>query len=132
MDNLDKILPLLIIAASFILSIVSSARKAKAQKQEQQTSPVPPVKKPEVLRKPVEKPVQKSVPVRKGLDTKYRPENVEPVVSALNITNQSSEFSEPILQESNFEQESFAFNIQDVDEIKRAVIYSEILTRKYE
>ncbi len=115
MDKYGDIIFLAIIFISFVFSIVKNIRKekdAKAQKtiakKEQQ---VPTTKKP------VAEP-QTQPKVSYKMSRMSFPEEEEPISA--------------IEAETNINTPPLLLNIQDTDEIKRAIIYSEILGRKYE
>lgn len=127
MENLEKLLPLLIIAASFIISIISSSNKAK--KQQQETAGTPPAPRP----KKVERQPEPNPSTPRTIEPVKRkpllPEEVEPVFSSLPLTQlNKGEQQEIKMQE---EEEIIDIDLRDIDEARRAFIYSEILSRKY-
>jgi hypothetical protein len=145
MDNLDKIIPIVIILLSFIVSIVKNV-KAEAAKKQQSTpekTNLPPLGQqvpesripefrmetaPSQMSRPVFQSIYQSIESEYCPD--YDPEEIEKVVSI--FPSEGDKPGENILIEENMSATSPLFNIRDTDEIKRAIIYTEILGRKYE
>ena len=127
MDNVEKYISLLVLAGSFIIAALNSKKKAKAQSQqaeapeEKKITPIP-------QQKTV---VPKKRKLRHPEPSFYNPEEVEPVYSSLTSSQLhpglSNETISLVEQEENV---SFKINMKDMDEVKRAIIYSEIFTRR--
>ena len=133
MDNLDKYLPLLLmIVVSLVMKVIGgNKKKGSATQQQPQESldeaPVPVVQpvpsKSEILK------MKKA----KSLESMSRPEDIEPVFSSLGLSQiQPDESSSLVLLEESDGISSLNLTLQDTDEVKRAIIYSEILAKKYE
>jgi hypothetical protein len=119
MDKLTDFLPLLVLLA---ISLVSQAFKPKKKKQET-------VFKPIVEEEP--QPVVVARPARVVLQPQIKHQTIK------NVTHQPVQKSQHVQKQPDApimiqeeEPETF-FNLADADEIKKAVVYSEILNRKY-
>lgn len=117
MDNLSEYIPLLIIVASAIISIV---RKTKQQAREislpedilesEEPQPCFVPEKPIAVKKPVATPVYHKIrtPEKKG------PDDYKEIIETPDVD----------------EYESISIDLSDMEEMKKAVIYSEIFNRK--
>ena len=127
MDNAGKYVTLLIIAGSFIISALNARKKAKA---EQQQTEAPPKKKVTPV------PQQKFAPSeRRGAEqtvfSVLNPQEIEPVYSSLSESQLHSTLPNTTTSSVKQGEDSpFKINTQDLDEVKRAIIYSEIFTRR--
>lgn len=130
MENIEKYIPLLIIVASFIVSIVKNVKKASAGKGASAPAPVP--RQGKAKPKKAARPQRPVMQVPKERAKAYSPEDVEPVFSSLPYTPESIEEEEVLLSGTESAKPAITVNLQDADEAQRAFIYSEILARKYE
>jgi len=135
MENLYDYLPLLVLLGISLISSVNKAKKKKQQQrdvsatEEDESEPIfsfpRPVLQPEIVRAPdvVSKPMQKHQQTlgnaRKPLTKSHVAESKLPVSSSQPAIVVEDEQNEPFLDASNRE------------EVRRAVIYSEILAPKY-
>ncbi|MDR1371599.1 MAG: hypothetical protein LBJ17_00530 [Dysgonamonadaceae bacterium] len=120
MENLKEYLPLLVI---LVLSLVSQAFKPKKKKPE--TTPAPKVEnnEPDVWFEPVSVPKPASQVVIPPKPKISQTKTIKP--SSLSILVQDS-----ILEEETVIDDPF-LNVADSEEIRKAIVYSEILHRKY-
>ncbi len=134
MDKLSDFIPLLIIIGSVIVSIVQSSNKKK-EKQDMKKTRLPqgvPSEKP--LGSPtVNLPKMKSAAVPSVSEKKT--EKIPPLQTAFNPEVKRSVSSIPESDMSALNQDvpevsGFVFDASNTDELKKAVIYSEILNRK--
>jgi hypothetical protein len=143
MDNLEKIVPVIIILISFIVSIVQNVKKEAAKKQQSapKQTPVPP-RRSQVPKPRIPEPRRETFPSRPVFQSArqtiepaycpgYDPEEIEKVVSVFSPEAENND-GENILVEEKVSPVNSLFNAQNTDEIKRAIIYTEILGRKYE
>ncbi|MDR3061330.1 MAG: hypothetical protein LBU57_04350 [Dysgonamonadaceae bacterium] len=132
MDKLSDFIPLLIIVGSIVISIAQSSNKKKA-KQDMQKTMLPkgiPVEKSKEIPS-VNLPKMKSMSSemeKEEKKTKIRPvqEVFNPEVERVLTTVPESRALESEVPESP----GFMFDTTDTDELKKAVIYSEIINRK--
>ncbi|MDR1369543.1 MAG: hypothetical protein LBJ72_05380 [Dysgonamonadaceae bacterium] len=128
MDKLSDFVPLLIIIGSVIVSIVQSSNKKKADQDMKKTS------LPQGI--PMEKPMNKPVvnlPKMKSSAVLPTPEKTKPAFSSFNPEVKRSVSSVPaknLLDSEIADEPGFVFDTTNADELKRAVIYSEIFNRK--
>ena len=135
MDNLSDFIPLLLIVGSVIISIVKSSEKKKAKQDQNKTTlpkgiptiPTIPTERPSaapVLNLPKMRSAAVTPPPaqrkRVEADVVFNPEVKRSVRAA----------SEEHVLNEVVETGSFVFDAVNIDELKKAVIYSEILNRK--
>ncbi|GHU89657.1 hypothetical protein FACS1894155_07000 [Bacteroidia bacterium] len=129
MDKLSDFIPLIIIIGSVVISIVQSSNKKKAQDMKKTMLPKGiPVERSEEA-PPVSLPKMKSViSEMEKRKTKLRPiqEVFNPEVKRTLVTVPET----PVLESDIPESSGITFDLADTDELKKAVIYSEILNRK--
>ncbi len=139
MDKLSDFLPLLIIIVSVIISIVQSSNKKKAERDMKNTtlpkgipserplgSPV--VNLPKMKSVTVDSVPEKKVEKRQALQTAFNPE-IKRAVPSISVPL----VSEPEMQTLDAEisdVSEFVFDAANTDELKKAVIYSEVLNRR--
>ena len=124
MEDIEKILPILLVAAFYIFSAVQNAKKKKG-------SDVVKTTLPEGIPKPYSQTIH-SLPKEQRLHSPakstlqpeviYNPE-VPRMVSSEVLPNRILEEEELVA--------AFEMNAEDTYELRRAIIYSEILKRKY-
>jgi hypothetical protein len=132
MDNLDKIIPVIIILVSFIVSIVQNVKKEAAKRQQstpKETNLPPHPQQIPTSRNTVFKSAYR--PIEQEYQPEYQPEEIENVVSVFSFEEENNS-NENILAEEAISPINPLFDVQNTDEIKRAIIYTEILGRKYE
>ena len=131
MDNLSDFIPLLLIVGSVIISIVKSSDKKKA-KQDQNKTTLP---KGIPTERPLDAPVVNLPKTRSVVVTPSPAQEKRGGRSADIIFNPEvkrtvhTTFEEHILDEA-VEAKPVIFDTVNIDELKKAVIYSEILNRK--
>ncbi|MDL2243217.1 hypothetical protein LJB84_00010 [Bacteroidales bacterium OttesenSCG-928-J19] len=124
MDNLSEIIPLLVVLGSIILSIVGGSKKKKPQDATNQPKMPSPQGEPDIPSFPffeeIELPEAEKVVVQPVVKKTSIKKPVEAKVSSLTIPSNkfAEEESEPL------------FRFDDLDEVKKGIIYSEILNRK--
>lgn len=130
MENLSEIIPLLIIVVSIVLSAVSSSKKKKAESA--QRNSVPNAPSPQAKRSPNEilwderKETLEKENIRQTV--------AQPVYKQKNATKyysqnfMSEKESKTVMSEEGYSQPYI--DVSDLDEVKKAVIYTEIFTRK--
>ncbi len=125
MENLDKIIPLIVLVF-FVINSIRSFRKKNEENQQSSTSSKIPTnpqqKKTTIQQLPQSRHVK--------YEAIYNPEDVEPVHSV--FSDEKEDKNRSILLEEIDDQSSFDFDLNDIDKAKTAIIYSEILGRKYE
>ncbi len=131
MDNIKDFLPLLIILASFIFSIVGNLKKKKKNAELERTQL--PLDIPQPQRETVVKPKkeEKLISIVESIDKKrFSKSKIESFLTS-DLDYQKNE--DPILVEdlSDGVHTQPVLNFQDHDELKKAVIYAEILERRY-
>lgn len=121
MENLEDIIPLIVMAGLFIYSMAKSSKKSKQQKKEANL--------PEVIFPEVD--AEESIPVKKMENTSF-PSNANRPATRKK-TNTPNHFSTlpPITEEGN-KGNNIIINTDDTEELKKMIIYSEIFNRKYE
>ena len=135
MDNLKEYLPILIIALTFIISFVQSAGKKRKKDLNKTTLPegVGDEKKYEykddhdeydVWGDDLEEEIQYKKPVIS--EPIHKKSTIKPISEYKNI----SEIQTTILSE-NKDNVTALIDISDEEEVKRGIIYAEILKRKY-
>ncbi len=130
MDKLSDLLPLIIILGSFIISIAASSRKKKARNMKRTMLPEGTYRE-ESSRQPqteIFKPQNKSFQeIKKKEKVSNFDTNNPDVKRSVVFPAEEVESPEKEVDESEFQP---VLNLADKDELKRAVIYSEILHRK--
>ena len=123
MDNLSEIIPLLVVLGSIILSIAGGSKKKKPQNTAGQPGNPSPRNESDFPSFPfleeIKLPEKENViiqPVVKKSSVKKPEPKVSPLTPSSNKFPE--EVSEPLL------------NFDDLDEVKKGIIYSEILGRK--
>ncbi|MDR0682020.1 MAG: hypothetical protein LBG15_09275 [Dysgonamonadaceae bacterium] len=123
MDNLSDYIPLIIIIGSIIYSVFKGTDK---KRQEEMAKTILPgqksgreVNQPEVF--------YDVKPVKKENKRKKLEEIPQPVVSP---TKSKIRFESEKMIEAEYESAELSLNIEDVDEVKKAFIYSEIFNRR--
>lgn len=131
MNNLDEILPLLIILASFIFSFIKKSKKKAEELEKTQL----PEGIPQQRKKPVITPKKVNPPPvsEKIVDTNTKTSLKQHAGMFLNQDFTYQEKEVPIslsIEEEKFQEIPF-LDIGNQDELKRAIIYAEIFGRKY-
>ena len=130
MDKLSDFLPLLLIVGSVVISIVQSSNKKKKAEQAKKEAMVP---KGATTKRPLGVPVvslpkMRSIPLVQ--DRMEREELASTIFNPeVNRSVQTISKEEDVLDEVA-EVNSFIFDTASTDELKKAVIYSEILNKK--
>lgn len=150
MDNFGEVIYIIILIAFIAKGLLSAVKKALTQSPEEHLPPFNPQQKPQTIspadRQP--KSMQENQPAEKSLlETIFGPEiqettpqkptkkkknkqktkNIQPTYSKQKEDNQLADTTEIGNEDSLPNMAPF----QNVDDLKRAVIYSEILNRKY-
>ena len=125
MDNLGEVIYIIILIAFIAKGLLSAVKKALTQSPEEHLPPFNPQQKPQTIspadRQP--KSMQENQPAEKSLlET-----NIQPTYSKQKEDNQLADTTEIGNEDSLPNMAPF----QNADDLKRAVIYSEILNRKY-
>ena len=124
MEDIEKILPILLIAAYYIFSAVQSAKKKKESDLSKTMLPkgIPRMYSQTTISPPE---IQLSEYQARPI---VQPEVVNPEVLR---TVSSEVLSNRILEEEEEFVTAFEINAGDTNELRRAIIYSEILKQKY-
>ena len=123
MDFLSEILPLLIVGAIYLIGAVGKKKKEQASRQAPQPVDV------EVRDVVIPTPMNTTKRVQKKAQP--TPKSPSPFLSHDLLQNRERlPDNEPILLEEEAQSSSLP-DFQDAEELRKAVIYSEILTRKY-
>lgn len=150
MDNLGEVIYIIILIAFIAKGLLIAVKKALTQSPEEHLPPFNPQQKPQTIspanRQP--KSMQENQPAEKSLlETIFGPEmqetvtlkpakkkknkqkekNIQPTYTKQKEDKQLADATETNSEDSLQNVASF----QDIDDLKRAVIYSEILNRKY-
>lgn len=150
MDNFGEVIYIIILIAFIAKGLLIAVKKALTQSPEEHLPPFNPQQKPQTIspanRQP--KSMQENQPAEKSLlETIFGPEmqetvtlkpakkkknkqkekNIQPTYTKQKEDNQLADATETNSEDSLQNVASF----QDIDDLKRAVIYSEILNRKY-
>lgn len=150
MDNFGEVIYIIIIIAFIAKGLLTAVKKALTQSPEEHLPPFNPQQKPQTIspanRQP--KSMQENQPAEKSLlETIFGPEmqetvtlkpakkkknkqkekNIQPTYAKQKEDKQLADATETNSEDSLQNVASF----QDIDDLKRAVIYSEILNRKY-
>lgn len=131
MENLSEYIPLLIIIASVIISSVSGAKKKKKGEISHETRipGIPSVEYPTIEREPYQPEVSYSEPPRISNSTPESPRVDPRIYNRQNFRATSSqENDKPLVLEEEYT--APFIDTSDLDEVKKAVIYTEIFTRK--
>ncbi|MDR1122211.1 MAG: hypothetical protein LBM08_15055 [Dysgonamonadaceae bacterium] len=132
MDNPENVILLILIALSFIVSV---AKKLKRKDDDvQQSAPQQkniPSQPPQPRSKEVLPPAAPKLEFHSSYRPIYHPEEVEVTVSAFSSERGNDSGKRSLLEEPVSDTRP-VLNIQNADEIKHAIICSEILHRKYE
>jgi hypothetical protein len=136
MDKLSDFIPLLIIIGSIIISIVQSSNKKKEERDMKKMKlpkgipserpPGAPVVNLPKMKSTVASIYEKTREKPKSDFTSFNPEVKRSTLSG----SISSIPDMQILNSEVSEDQGFKLNLTDVDEVKKAVIYSEIFNRK--
>jgi hypothetical protein len=129
MDNLENIIFLIFLALSFVFSVVKKLKKDDVQPPVPQQKEAPP--QSSQSRKKAVSPVTPKLEFHSSYRPIYQPEEVEVTVSAFSHEQENNSGEHSLLEEIELNTHPI-LDIQNTDEIKRAIIYSEILCRKYE
>jgi len=133
MDNLDKYLPLLIVVVSFVVSIVSSRKKK--QKGKEQARPIPPVRRnPTFIPKNENRRTISFPKEEEEEEWDFPVETADAVVPAKPSRPTLSSFS-TFSQDAPVEDELTSevdVDLHTLEEVRKAILYSEILTKRYE
>jgi hypothetical protein len=123
MDNLSDYIPLIIIIGSIIYSVFKGTGKKREEEMAKTTLPGQErereVNQPEVF--------YNVKPVKKESKKKKSEEISQPVVSP---TKPKIRFESEKIIEAEYEYSELGLNIENVDEVKKAFIYSEIFNRR--
>ena len=142
MDNFGEVIYIIILIAFIAKGLLSAVKKALTQSPEEHLPPFNPQQKPQTIspadRQP--KSMQENQSAEKSLlETIFGPEiqeivpqkqktkNIQPTYTKQKEDNQLADTTEIGNEDSLSNMAPF----QNVDDLKRAVIYSEILNRKY-
>jgi hypothetical protein len=128
MENLSEYIPLIIIIGSIIYSVLRGAGKKNEEKTVQTTlpsyEPAKPIEVPEIF--PQENPFYQM----KEKDKKVKTRKIELNPEVQRSVVPSSPSSHSILEQEIEKSERIVLDVADVDEVRKAFIYSEILNRK--
>lgn len=150
MDNIGEVVYIIIILAFIAKGLLIAVKKALTQSPEEHLPPFNPQQKPQTVstenrqpksmaeRKPAEKSlietifgpeIQETVTPKpaKKKKNKQKEKNIQPTYTKQKEDKQLANATETNSEDSLQNVASF----QDIDDLKRAVIYSEILNRKY-
>ncbi len=131
MDKLSDIVPLLIIIGSLIVSVIQSSNKKKRQQQDMRKTMLPKGVYDQKESEP--DPVIPQFKPGKEIRQKKDKVRLQPTVDTFNP--EVKRVVAPVSEMQNFQDpepvnSGFVLNFSDMDELKRAVIYSEIINRK--
>ncbi len=150
MDNFGEVIYIIILIAFIAKGLLSAVKKALTQSPEEHLPPFNPQQKPQTIspadrqpksmqeNQPAEKSlletifgpeIQETVPQKptKKKKNKQKAKNIQPTYTKQKEDNQFADTTEIGNEDSLPNMAPF----QNVDDLKRAVIYSEILNRKY-
>jgi hypothetical protein len=126
MDKLSDFIPLVIIVASIIASIVGGKKKKEISQRTALPGKTPESPQPVLTRTLEEKRVQHQAlsyrkPERKQEVDRNRPSRFKPKIAS----NQTDDN-----QDIEVERENFSFDISNTNEVAKAIIYAEIFNKK--
>ena len=124
MENLSEYVPLLIIVVSIILSVVNGSKKKKATTHETRIPGIPPAEPQPMIESESWLPEEIDL-----IDEQVRHVSTPQIKPAsFSSKEKKSSIAKPISPEDEIS-EPF-INVSDADEIKKAVIYTEIFKRR--
>ena len=112
MESLSEYIPLLLIVGSIIVSVISGSRKKKVKESRETYTPK-----------------ESSVPEFNPHAARYEKKKETPVLQKISSKPSDSKQSKKIVLPEEEPSKPFV-DVSDLDEIKKAVIYTEIFTRK--
>lgn len=130
MENISEYIPLLIIVGSIILSAITGSKKKKKEVSHETRIPgIPPA---ETQKHPVESRAGSKIKKEIQPDIKHTSAQNKsiPVFKTSPSHIKPSSNKDNVLLESDEETSQVFIDVSDLDEVKKAIIYSEIFTRK--
>lgn len=129
---MDEFLPLLVIAVVIVINAIQQARKKKLQEEEEAQNTFPPVTVPNPIQERRTQTYTSSAAMKKEIHS--QPSSATPAKEDPKRKNRERRIhlsSQKQNAELHVQDEENTYAINDAEEARRAIIYSEIINRKY-